>query len=109
MMTSLIDSVDELGGVECDRVMNARRELLGEDVHLGDYAFGDLERVGRGILQNAQAYDLRVTVETQRAVVVLRAELDPRDVAEAHVAAVGIGAQDDVGELLRRRRAASAR
>ena len=40
------------------------------------------------------------------AAVILRAELDARDVAEARVAAVGVRAQNDVGELVRGRRAA---
>ena len=62
-------------------------------------AFRDVERVGRGVLLNAQADDSRLAVESQRRAVVLGAQFDAGDVAETREAAVGVRAQDDVREL----------
>ena len=50
--------------------------------------------------------DRRLAVEAAFDVLVLRAELDPGDIAHAQQRAVGIGAQHDVAELLRRRQPA---
>ena len=66
MMTSLTDSATNIGRVERDLIVNARREALRECVHLGRHAFGDLERVGRRELLNAHADDVVVAVEARR-------------------------------------------
>ena len=62
-------------------------------------AFADLQRVGIGREEYADA-DNRQAVVGGVEVVVLRAELDARHIAQADHAAVGLGAQHDVAELL---------
>ena len=59
----------------------------------------DFERVGAGQLIDRQGHR-RLAVERARLIVAQRAELDLGHVAQAHEAALGVGLEDHVGELL---------
>ena len=80
-------------------------ELLGELGHALRDELADLDRVGAGQLIDRHDSG-RCTVVARGQVVGLRAELDARDVAQVKNGAVGVGADDDVAELLRRDEAA---
>ena len=60
---------------------------------------GDVERVGAGNLEHGDD-GRRLAVVAADGVVEHRAQLEPRDVLEAHLGAVRVGAHDDVAELL---------
>ena len=86
--TSWIDWRTAAVGVERDPVLEARREAPGQ---LGDHLaslFVDVEGVGVGQLDDAEA-DRVVAVEAQHRRVVFAAELGAADVLEQHQRAVG--------------------
>ncbi len=98
-LDDLVDRLlDELGRVVDDVVVEARREPLPELLH-GALDLGrGRQRVGAGQLEDAQGRGGAV-VEIGVAQIVLGAELDAGDVADARDPAVGIGLDDDVLEL----------
>ena len=78
-----------------------RPDLLGH--RLG--RLGDGERVGARLADDAEP-DRRLAVEAEGGIGIFRPLLDPGDVAEADQIAVGAAADDELGELLGRRRTA---
>jgi hypothetical protein len=98
---------DEVGGVVDDVVLQAGGEVLRQVLHRRQDFFGGGERVGAGALEDQQRHR-RALVEITVGVVVLGAELDAADVANARHAAVGIGPDDDVQELALVREAAES-
>ena len=82
------------------RIGHALRKARHDFVHGLHDAVGDLERVGARQQEDADQRRLPA-VHAPDELVVLRGELDARHVLQAQVRAVGIGAQDDVLELLR--------
>jgi hypothetical protein len=75
-------------------------EALRELVDAPGHALRDLERVGARRQEDADQRR-RLAVEAAVELVVLAAELDARDLVEAHRRAVGARAHDDLAELLR--------
>ncbi len=92
--------VDGRGGVERDVIRHVRREGLGELVHPRANIFCRLNGVGAGELIDSHD-GRRLAFKAAIEVVGLCAELDAGDVPEVEDRAVGVGAQDDVAELLR--------
>ena len=91
--------------VERDLVVHAGREVLLQLLHRRAHRRGDVERVRAGELEGRDDAG-GLAVERALLRVVERAHLDARDVAHAHERAVGVGAHDDVAELLGRDEAA---
>ena len=99
----LVDRLlDELGRVVGDPVAHARGEALGELLHGVEHGAGGRECIGAGPLEDADGGG-HLIVEIRVGGVAERAELDPRDVAHARHASVGVGSDHDVVELLRTR------
>ena len=98
--TSIHRLLDEFGGIVDDRVIDAGREILLEPLHLLLDGFGRLQGVRAGTLKDAERRR-NVVVEIGVERIILRAEFDARDIAQMNLA-VGVGADDDVAELLRR-------
>jgi hypothetical protein len=97
--------LDEGRGIVDDRVVETRREALLEPLHLRDDRVRGGERIRAGTLEDAERRGgFVVEVGVQR--VVLCAELDPSNIAQAGYRAVGLGADHDVLELLGRGEAA---
>ena len=97
--------LDEGGRVVIDQVFETGREALAQAIEIGSDCGSGVHgiRAGRKIDPDRHR---RLAVEAAFGVLVLGAELDPCDIAHAQQGAVGIGAQDDVAELLGRRQAA---
>ena len=97
------DFVDAFGdgksGVERDGVFKTRRKALLGLGHQILGALSGLDGVGTGKLVNGDDGG-RLAVEAALQVVELGAQLDACDIFEAHDGAIGIGANDDLGELL---------
>ena len=91
----------EVGRIEGDLVGVAGRHRLRDLRHRRPHVFRDLKRVG-GRLAFDRQHDRRLAVVARRGHVVLRAELDLGDVAEAQVAAIGLRRDDDLLELFGR-------
>jgi hypothetical protein len=72
---------------------------LGHAFHLGGDGLRGAERVRAGALED-RGDDRGLAAEIGVGAVILRAELDARHVRDADLAALRIGADDDVGELL---------
>ena len=98
---SLMPSRDRQRRVERVDVVEVAREARAQLVHLLAHARGDRQRVRAGRLEHRDA-DAGLAVDAADLLVVQRAELDARDVPQAHDRAVGVRAHDDVAELLRR-------
>ena len=99
--TSLIDAVTN--GVVSNGILycDARREVARELVHALHHRLLGGERVGaRPEVEQQRRH--RLAVETAGEIVVARAEHHLADVAHPDDRAVGLGADHDVGELLRR-------
>ena len=92
--------LDEVRRVVGDGVGEAFGKPLRERLGAGVNGLGDLERVRAGGEEDADQRRLAAVVAADE-VVVLRAQLDPRDVRQAHCRAVGIRAHDDRAEFLR--------
>ncbi len=92
---------DGAGGVEGDRVVEVGRKVRLEFGQLGLDAVGGLEGVRAGKLIERQDRG-GFSVQAPRQVVGLHAEFDARHVLHPHHRAVGVGAQHDLAELLRR-------
>src|SRR6202000_159414 len=91
---------DGLGGVERNGVGEAGGEALGELGHLLVDQLRGLDSIGAGELIDAE--DARGSlVVTRIERVDLLAELDAGYVTEVQDGTVGVGAEDDVAELLR--------
>ena len=86
-------------GVERDRVAHVGGEAGGHRLHLRLQLSGRLERIRPGRLVDRQDRG-RLALEAPDLHVGLRAELDPRHVAQADERAVGVRAHDDLAELL---------
>ena len=83
-----------------DVVVEALREVLLQLLHrLADVA-GELQRVGAGRLEDRNRDGVLVVEQAAQIAYCLRAELDTRDVAQAHDLAVRARLDDDVAELL---------
>ena len=93
--------LDEGRGVVDDRVVEARREGLLQPFHLGDDRVRGREGIGPRALEDAERGG-RLVVEVGVQRVVLRAQLDAGDVAQARHRPVRLGADHDVLELLGR-------
>ena len=87
---------DVVGDVPLHRVGEELRQLL----HLGADGLRGLDGVAVGRQRHRDARR-RAAVEAGGELVVVAAEFDPGDVAQAHVGAVGIGPQHDGAERLR--------
>ncbi len=87
------------GDVVGDVPLEARREELGQLLHLGADGARRLQRVAVGGQGDRDAGGL-AAVQAGRELVGVAAEFDPGDVAQAHVRAVGIGAQHDGAEIV---------
>ncbi len=96
----LLDGLlDELGGVIDDRIGEAGREKLPRLNHRPLHRGGGGERIGAGLLKDDDG-GRGVAVEISVDRVILRADLDPRHIAQAHLT-VGVRTQHDVGEFSR--------
>ena len=93
--------LDELSRIVDDGVVDAGREIPLEAVHLGDDAGGSRQRIRARALEDGERGGVLV-VEIGVDRVVLRAQLDPRHIAQARHRTVGFGANHDVLELLGR-------
>src|SRR5665213_626672 len=101
LTTSRDRLADERGRIEAELVGDAVREVRLQLVHRRAHVAGDLQRV-RARQREHRDPDRVLAGEAQVRRVALGAELDPPDVAQAHVARVGIRAQDQRAELGRR-------
>ena len=96
-----------------DRGFHDRRDVVGDFVgdigreearqllHLGFHRIGSRQRVAGRRQQHRKARG-RLAVEAGVELVAQTPDLDPRDIAQPHRRAVGVGAQDDRAELVRR-------
>ncbi len=108
-LVDLVDRLlDVLGGVVDDLVVQARREILPQGLHLGDDALRGLQGVGARLLQDADGgrrLGVRLAVLDRAQIgvggVLLRAQLHPRHVGHPGQAALVVALEHDVGELLR--------
>ncbi len=92
---------DEARRVVRNRVRQVLRESASRARRLRRlHALRDVERIGAGRQEDADERRV-LAVEPADELVVLRSELDARDVAQAHRRAVGIRADDDLLEFLR--------
>ena len=91
--------LDEARRVVRDRIGETFRETRRQLRDLGLDRLGDVERVRTGRQEDADERR-RLAVDAADELVVLRAELDARDVGQPHGGAVGIRADDDLLELL---------
>ena len=89
---------DEFGGVERRVVVHVLRKRLRQHRHLLLDRLLDLERVGAGRLEHADAGG-RLVVEREHLAVGLRAEFDPADIAHPRDVAAAAGLDDHVLEL----------
>ena len=98
-LVDLVDRFrDEFGGVERRVVGHVLRKRLRQRRHLRLDRRLDLERVGAGRLEDADAGG-RPVVERKYLAVGLRAQLDPADVAHAGDVAIAAGLDDHILEL----------
>ena len=98
--------VDEHRGVVGNLPLEALGETGGNLAHLGAHRRRHVQGVGARAQVDPHAGG-GLAVEAQADLVVLGAEFDAGDVAHPHHRAVGRGAHDDAGELLRRAQAAA--
>ncbi len=91
--------LDELGRVRRIGDGKTRRHRFGELGNLGLHPFRRGERVGAGGQRHRKA-GAGVAIGAAADRVVLRAQLDARDILQPHDRSIGRGAQDDVGEFL---------
>ncbi len=89
----------ELGGVVGDLVLDILREALLESLHGGMYRIGNRDGVGAR-LQIGGNTDGRFAVGAGDQIIILAPQLDPGDIADPDLGAIGHGADDDVLELL---------
>ena len=92
--------LDELGRVVLHVVAQARRETLCQLGHGRQHLFGGGQGVGARALEDQKGYRWTL-VQIAVGIVVLGAELDPGDVADACHPAVALGLDHDVLEFLR--------
>ena len=79
--------------------MEARREIARGGLDLGEHPLGGVQRVRAGLLDDRER-DAAASAEIAANAVILAAELDPADVADAgDRARHRIGLDDDIGEL----------
>ena len=91
--------LDIFGRVVGDRIMEARREIARGGLDLGEHPLGGVQRVRAGLLDDRER-DAAASAEIAANAVILAAELDPADVADAgDRARHRIGLDDDIGEL----------
>ena len=95
----------EARGVEGNLVVDAGREALRQCGDLGLHGVGDVQRVGAGGEEDADA-DGGLAVERRLLLVALGAELEAGHIAQTQRAGGAGGANDDLAELFRRREAA---
>jgi len=101
----LVDLVDgspgELGRVKRDGILDALRKPLAELLHEGFYLIGDIEGVGAGKLEDADA-SRRMAILLAELTVGLSAQLNPRDIPDADdaPAQARVDFDNDVLELL---------
>ncbi|MNK93194.1 hypothetical protein D3C87_1133430 [compost metagenome] len=91
-------NLDERRGVVRDRVLDVRREIALEFVHLRPHQGRGVQRVGTGRELHGDGGG-RFAVQACGKLVFLATDLDPRHIADAHGRAVRIGLEDDVGKL----------
>ena len=91
--------LDEVGGVVGVGVAVAGREALRDLLDPRLDRVGRLQRVGAGREEDGDA-GARLAVEPAVGIVILRAQLDAGDIAEAYPRAAGFRLDDDVAELL---------
>jgi hypothetical protein len=92
---------DELGVVIGDDPLDVRGQPRRKLGHPRPYAVRDRDRIGAGHRLNRNARHRLAAKLTACKQIVGRAEFDPGDIAEADRRTIGVGAQDDVLELLR--------
>src|SRR5207244_3207462 len=92
--------LDEAGRIVRNRVGEPVGKARGKRLHRLLDVVRDLERVGPGLQENADQHRL-LAVDPADKIIVLRAQLDARDVLQAQRRAVRIGAHDDVLEFAR--------
>src|SRR5215469_14986605 len=91
--------------VVIDQILETGREALAQAVQISDDLGGGLHGIGARREIDADRYR-RLAIEAALNVLVLRTEIDPRNVLYSQERPVGIGAQYDVAELLGCRQAA---
>ncbi len=95
-MFHLIDVLADIAsGIEGDAVLDIGREVAGQPVHLGPDRGDNGQRIGVGVLVNGDG-GRGLAAEIASLLVGLRAELDPGDVAQEDLRAVGSGPDDDL-------------
>ncbi|MDT4824452.1 hypothetical protein FQZ97_577000 [compost metagenome] len=108
-MDHLFDGHLHVGrGVVRNGVGDVAREVLGQLLHLLAHALRGRQRV-RVRRQHDGEGRRRLAVQAGAELVVVRADFDASDVAQQHLGAVGIGAQDDLAEALDRAQLAVGR
>src|SRR5690606_23859246 len=88
--------------IEVHLERDAFRQRRPDAVERGHHALGHRDRVRARLLLDADA-DRRQHVRARRVAVILRADLDVRDVAEPHDIAAGTAADRQLAEGRRRR------
>ena len=99
--TFSIEAFDHRRDVVGDVVGDVGREEVRQLLHLVFDRARGRQRVAGRRQQHGEARG-RLAVEARVELVAQAADLDPRDVAQPHGRAVGIGAQDDGAEFIRR-------
>ena len=98
LLNSVDRLLDEFGGIIDDVVFQPRWEALGELIHRGLDVLRSRKGVRARPLEDTDG-DRGVTIEIRIGRVVLRGELDPRDVLHAHNRVGGL-LDDDIAEFL---------
>jgi hypothetical protein len=91
--------LDEARGVVGNGVGHALAGKRADSRSWRALTLGDVERVGARLQEDAHQHRLLAVVGAVE-IVVLGAQLDPRDVAQAQLRAVGVRTQDDVLEFV---------
>src|SRR5215471_16476174 len=90
------------GRIVVDQIFEAGRKALAQLIEIGPDQTGGFDCIGAGSEIYPYA-DCGTAVDARFNVLVLRAELDASDVANAQQGAVGVGSQYDIAELVRGR------
>ena len=98
----------EIRRVEGDFVLEALRKVRGDLLHARAHTIHRLERIRAGLQEDAD-WHRGFAVEECPQAVALGAELDARDILDAHDGTVRIAADDDVAELPGREEPAARR
>ena len=91
---------DEFGGVVNNPVFQTGRKIPRQGIHFRLDGIRAGQRVRSGRLEHGH-YDRSLAGQIGRGLIIIRTNLDPGDISDADLTAIGIGSYDDLFELRR--------